>query len=465
MKLWMKIFAFTLFLFIVISYFSIFLISRLSYENSLSTARSQAFSQHELISADVSESLKAIIERNDTQNFHKALNSLMNYYLGYYENKDIYLSLEKEGVVLFGNIPTQEQQEALKDVSGARKSTVLTIDNRKYIFASGSIVDEYVLVYAQDITDLVSSQNQLTKQLLLIEIFAVLLFCILLFFIIKQLTKPIIKLQKVSKRITAGELAVRATISGRDEISDLAESFNEMADEIVARIKENEKAARQKQQFIDNLAHELKTPLTAIKGYAELLQNTKTTEEERLNSTFHILCNVDRIQSMSQKLLEMALNRDLKIEFRPVSVSELFMNVKDEFLSVLREKNITLTTSCNSEIIYGDAVLLQNLLCNLIDNSIKASENGGNIALNAYEKDGSIEIEIIDKGVGIAKEDLENVFEPFYRTDFSRANHDKINAGLGLALCKQIADYHHASIEIQSEIGEGTAVKIIFKLA
>jgi len=463
MKLWMKIFASTLLLFIIVSYFSIFLISRLSYENSLNTARSQAFSQHEFISIDISENLSAIIQRNDTQNFNKALNSLMNYYFGNYEKKGVYLSIEKGGIVVSGNIPGQ-QPEQLKDTAGSRKSAVVESGNKKYIFIAGNIVDDYVLVYALDITYLVDSQNELTNQLLLIGISSALICSIMLFFITKQLTNPIIKLQRVAGQIKSGEFTIRAAIKGSDEIADLAGSFNEMADEIVTKIKESEKIALLKQQFIDNLAHELKTPLTAIKGHAELLQNIKTTEDERLKSIFHIMRNVDRIQMMSQKLLELALNRDLKIKPQAISISELFNNAKNEFASILTKKRITLTSSYKTETIYGDPVLLHNLIYNLIDNSIKASENNGKITINAYEYDIFIIIEIMDEGIGIAKEDVENVFEPFYRTDFSRSNRSKNNnTGLGLALCKQIADIHHAKIEIQSEIGKGTLVKIIFE--
>jgi len=464
MKFWMKIFLFTLLLFIFISYFSIFLISRLSYQNNLNTARDQAFSQHEFISADVSESVRAIIERNDPWNLPNALYSLMNYYGGHYGKKGIYLGLEKEGKPLFSGLPVQTPEE-LQNISGQRKSVVVSMDEQKYIFISGAIVDGYALVYAQNITHLVESQSRLTRQLLTIEILAVLLFGILSFFLSKRLTEPIVRLEQVAKRIRGGELTIRSEVTGHDEIAALAVSFNEMADEVVSRIAENEAVALQKQQFIDNLAHELKTPLTAVKGHAELLQSVKSSEDERLRSTAHILSNVDRIQRMSQKLLTLALNRDMAITLQPVSVGELFERVHDEFTSTLAEKDMALSLSCDIDIIHGDAVLLQNLIGNLLDNAIRASDAGQTITLKAYEEDVSPVIEITDEGVGIPEKDIANVFEPFYRVDFSRSNKNKSNAGLGLALCKQIADAHGAKIEIQSAVGQGTSIKIIFKKA
>lgn len=485
MKLWAKIFLFTLVLFVVVTYFSIFYISCLSYENSLNTARRQAFSQHEIMSTDISENIKLVLERRDEQNFRQTLNALMNYYFGYYEKRGIYLNIEKQGDILSGNIPQAYQPEELQDVSDSRKLVVKTIDQQKYIFVSAVILEDFVLVYAQDITDLTNSQNRLTRQLQLVTVFASLLFSIALFLIIKRLTRPIIRLQDIAKRITSGELAIRAQIKGKDEISNLALSFNEMADEIVAKMTESEQNAIQKQKFIDNLAHELNTPLTAIKGHADLLQNAKTTEKERINSTFHIIQNVDRIQKMSQKLLDLALNRNLTISQNPILLGDLFDAVKDEFDSVLRDQNINLSISGKDETVYGDFVLLQNLVSNMIENSIRATQRGGSIYLNAHKDDEHITIEIIDNGVGIAKKDLENIFEPFYRTDFSRSNYhkndtekmpltepvkkstpnsfvDKNHAGLGLALCKQIADIHEAKIEIQSKQGKGTTIKIIF---
>jgi signal transduction histidine kinase len=269
-------------------------------------------------------------------------------------------------------------------------------------------------------------------------------------------------LQKVAACITDGNLTVRAKIKGKDEVANLAADFNKMTDTVVARMKESEKAAQQKQQFIDNLAHELKTPLTAIRGHAELLQNTKTTEEDLFVSTSHIIRNIDRIRTMSQKLLELALTRDKKIDFIDVPVSVLFKAAQDEFRLVLEDRRICLTAFCGTEIIRGDQALLQNLLFNLIDNAINASDTDSSITICSTAEGKTIVLQIIDEGIGIEKNDIENVFEPFFRTDFSRYNKACPNVGLGLALCKQIADCHNAKIVIFSEPHKKTEIKITF---
>ena len=282
MKLSLKIFLLTLLLFIIAFYAGIFLMSELSYAASLETARKQAFTEYNFIAYSFTNDLGALLKRNQGD---KSINSLMSSYLGYYKKQDVFLQLINKGGLIAGNLPAMSLPDVIQNPSNETKSIIASESAQKYIFVSCDIQNDYVLVYARDISSLVDAQKQLTTKLMLSGIGITLIYIIILYFIIRRLTKPIRVLQNITKKITAGEYDVRANVNGKDEVSILAANFNNMAEEVLSKIEELKKISSQKQQFIDNLAHELKTPLTAIYGNAELLQKTKVSEEYLIDTS------------------------------------------------------------------------------------------------------------------------------------------------------------------------------------
>ena len=462
MKLWMKIFIFVFLLFIAAFYAGIFSMSSFSYATSLKTARNQAFTEHDFIASSFSNDLDSILKRN-TDNSSLSINSLMSYYSGHYKKQNVFLGLVYNYELITGNLPETEKLETLKNTADVRTSIIDSVGSQKYIYVSGQILDNYIFIYSRDITEIVHAQEQLTQILIASSIGIVLFFVIVLYFLIRILTKPIKVLQNVTKRITAGEYDVRAETKGNDEISVLAACFNEMSEKILSKANEQKKISLQKQQFIDNLAHELKTPLTAIYGYAELLQKTKISNEDLIDATSNIMLVVKRIQDMSEKLLELAITRDLTVDFEPIELKLLFKKIQDNLSLRLKEKNIMLNISCEDCFIFGDSVLIENLFVNLLDNAIKASYENNEILISSFKQDDTIVVEIKDNGIGISKKHLDYIFDPFYKTDFARSNTGtQHGAGLGLALCKQIAEAHKAKMEIESEPDHGTKIKIIF---
>lgn len=459
MKLWTKIFLFTLVLFIIAFYSGIFFMTTLSYKNSLDTVRSQAFAEHNFITKSLSKDLDAVLDRN--VNRQAAIVSLIASYTGYYKSHHVYLELFQNKKNISGNLPSLDISKIINSNSKNRKSVVVNKDSNKYVIVIGSVTDEYLLVYARDITSMDQSQNNLSRSLIFTGIGISLIFVFFLFLIVKNLTKPIRDLQKVTKEITEGNYEVRAKVAGEDEIAILGKHFNEMTDEVVSRIEEHRNISIQKQRFIDNLAHELKTPMTSIYGYAELLQNSKLSSEDSFNATSQIMYDVKRIQSMSQKLLDLALTREVFIEKSPINLPEMFEQLKNDFHTQLKSKNIGLNIQCQLRSINGDRVLIENLFANLIDNAIKASFTGGEILIISDRKEEKSIITVKDEGIGISKEHINQVFEPFFRSDFSRSSL-KGGTGLGLALSKEIASAHHAKIEITSNLNEGTSIQVIF---
>jgi signal transduction histidine kinase len=234
-----------------------------------------------------------------------------------------------------------------------------------------------------------------------------------------------------------------------------------MADEIETKIHELQSTAEQKQQFIDNLAHELRTPLTTIRGYAEYLKNANINEDDKTASVDYIVSEAVRIEEMAVKLLDLALLRNNALEAAEIDILYLFCVVTQKLSPLLTEKNIRLETDYRQSFIIGDRVLLESLLFNLLNNAIKASNKGMSIFLSNTTENGNCTVIIQDFGKGMTEENIAKLTEPFYRADKARSRSEG-DAGLGLALCEQIAELHRAKLVFSSEVGKGTTVKISF---
>jgi signal transduction histidine kinase len=267
-------------------------------------------------------------------------------------------------------------------------------------------------------------------------------------------------MQKATCKIAGGIYDQRLSIPGKDEFHDLAESFNQMASNIQEKINELDKNARNKQRLIDNLAHELRTPLTAIRGYAEYLHSANTNEQNRIKAAGYIVSEVDRMQNLAFKLLDLALVKNSKLNVQKINPMELFNEVKSILESKLNEKNIKMDIRSSFTKLNCDHVLLQSLFTNLLDNAIKASPDNSAIQLSAYVDTNPI-LEVRDWGCGIEEEQASLVCEPFYRIDKARSRSSG-GVGLGLSLCLEIAHLHQAELRINSQPGKGTTVQVVF---
>lgn len=462
MKFWQKAFVLTFLLFVVAFDMGIFLIADYSYRFSLQNYRERSFGEHYFIASSFSTDLSAILKREGNQTI--ATQSLISSYASYYKKQNVSLVLLQNGNLLFGDMPQAVAvNEKLQNLEGERRSIIQNVAGRKYLFVSGSLPDplqDYTLVYAYDLSLVVQSQAKLTQFLIGVSVVITSLLALCLFIIFKKLTRPINELQTATARITTGEYGNRVQVYGNDEIADLAKSFNLMAKEVEVKIDELRLSSEHKQQFIDNLAHELSTPLTTIKGYAQYLQQVNLTDDERIESLSFILSDVNRIQAMASKLLDLALTRSGAIDHKEIQVSKLFERVSDTMKIQLNQKALKIVTHSQLNTIYGDAFLLESLLCNLVDNAIKASPCGRTIWLSGFDENHGV-IEIRDEGKGMNTNETLHVTEAFYRVDKARTR-ETGGAGLGLALCKQIAERHKASLEIISNIGKGTRIRLCF---
>lgn len=466
MKFWQKSFLGILAVFIVFMNICLYLTSEYSFTLNLDRDKERALGEYNVVKNGMYESINSIYVRNQNMPDAGELYSLTRSYADYYIKQGVFFELKHSNQVLFSNVP-ESTASVLNGMPPAGDQYVersVSVGGKNYIGISGSIggpFRSYTLIYLRDLSELYQTHMHLTRYLLTVSGVAEILLALVLFILLKKLTRPIGILQRATRRIAGGDYDERIDIRGRDEFHDLSENFNQMAMSIKDKISELDKNAQDKQRLIDNLAHEIRTPLTAIRGYAEYLQNANTSEANRIEAAGYIISETDRMKNLAFKLLDLALVRNNKPDIAEISPLKLFLEQAGDFAQPgLSDKHIELKIKCGLDKLNADPVLLQSLLINLINNAAAASGYGSMIELTAYF-DAVPVLEVKDYGCGMDAEQISLVCEPFYRTDKSRSRSSG-GVGLGLSLCREIAQLHGAELKISSQPGKGTAVQLLF---
>ncbi len=275
------------------------------------------------------------------------------------------------------------------------------------------------------------------------------------------LLKPFRELTLTAQNIASGNYNVRANVDRKDEVGLLAEQFNLMADEIEQKISQLEAEGKRQQHFIDNLTHELRTPLTSIIGYADYLMKTEYEPKVFNKSLKYIYSEGNRLLKVAKTLMDMILIRENSLQFKKERVLPMLIEVRNIMKVKAESKEVTLEVKGEDAIIPLDRDLFKVAITNLIDNAINASSAGKKITIGIEKLDKEICVFVADEGKGMSECETKKVLEPFYRIDKSRSRKEG-GIGLGLAICYQIVHEHNARLEILSEVGKGTVVKVIF---
>ena len=251
---------------------------------------------------------------------------------------------------------------------------------------------------------------------------------------------------------------------GQDEVALLARDFNQMADAVETQVAQLEAAARRQQDFVGNFTHELKTPLTSIIGYADMLRSYDLPAAERREAAEYIYREGRRLESLSLHLLDLLVLEKTECDLQPVQAEHLCAEVEQATGFLAKKYGVALSVRCQPALILVEPTLVKALLYNLVDNACKASTTGQKVVLRGRMKDGRYELSVRDYGRGLAPEELSRITEPFYMVDKSRAR-SQGGAGLGLALCKRIAALHGSPLAFASRPGEGTLAGFAAQLA
>ena len=459
-----RTFLTTLALFLLFFNFGIFIVSVVMLRDTVDREEEQSLSEHYFIASGLIRDLNAMKSRST--NIDDSLTSLLQPYGSLSGNSKAGLAFYKnEQLVYSSEDRVSRQVSPLKSPeNGNRVVKIRKTDEKTYAIVSGKLPSpygSYTLVYFYDMTESISSWSRLKNILFLSEFVLSGLLAFGLMIVLNRIFRPLSQISRISKDIANGAYETRLPATGHDELTEMAQNFNHMADEIQRQMTELKDAANKKQQFVDNFAHELRTPLTAIYGYAEYIQKAALSENERLSALQYIMSESRRLQTIAYQLLKLANLQNNPITCDNVKISELFASVRQALYGRPADEQIQIDFQSNLEKITGDVLLLESLLINLIDNAIKACGKSGHITVRADKENGRKALIVQDNGKGMTPEIISQVTEPFYRGEQSRNRSDG-GAGLGLAICKQIALNHNAVLKFESSPGEGTSVKVIF---
>lgn len=318
-----------------------------------------------------------------------------------------------------------------------------------------------MIVY-KDVTDIYIQTQRIFWRSLCVTVFVLLLMGILLYHGICKLLHPLMELKRTASAIADGAYGSRSVIRGNDEIAELTKSFNRMAQKVEEHMELMADTNERQRRLLGSLAHELKTPLTAIIGYSDTLLAAKLTQENRQKALYYIASEGKRLARLAEKMTELSGLYEVdgsSMALRPVMVADFLERLKELTQFLAERKKVRLVISCAPKelTLLMEEDLMMSLLMNLVDNACKASSERGVIRVNA----GASRIEVQDFGKGIPEEELSHVTQPFYMVNKARAK-TAGSVGLGLSLCSEIARLHGASIEIQSKEGEGTCVAVVW---
>lgn len=241
-----------------------------------------------------------------------------------------------------------------------------------------------------------------------------------------------------------------------------AERRRQQAEELEGEVKLLEEAAERREEFIASFAHELKTPLTAIIGYADMLRSREMSPKNRFTAAGYIFSEGKRLEALSLKLMEIIVSGKQGIERRKFDAPYFIREVAAVTVPSLASDGMTLDMRWEQGEVEIEPDLFKTLMINLIDNARKASRKGQTIELFGKREEDGYAFYVRDHGRGMKKEDLSRITEPFYIIDKSRSRAQN-GAGLGLALCQRIAELHGTTLEYESEPGEGTTVRVFLK--
>lgn len=311
-----------------------------------------------------------------------------------------------------------------------------------------------------DITDIYVEYEEQLKRLQLLSVVLALMSAVILLIFIKWFLRPLKKLQTGIRDIAGGDYGKQLEEKGNTEIADLVVDINQMSKQIETDSNAKEQLIEDRQAFIDNMAHEMKTPLTAILGFSDILTIKRNLTDAQIKEySEYIYKEAMRLKSMSGKLMELVQLQENNLKKERIYLTELLREVIQTETILFSKENISIKDDLQDVWIYGDVDLLKSLFYNILDNAKKATQFGGEIDIKLAKLEDKAVVQIRDYGIGIPKDEIEKITEPFYMVDKSRTRKNG-GAGLGLALCKKIVEISDGIMTLDSEEGKGCNVVI-----
>ena len=368
----------------------------------------------------------------------------------FYSAQGVKLILLKDGLTLQGE--AMPAPEILPD-----KDTRRYMLKDKTLLIAQQLSDTLTLVYERDLTSLYTNRDRLLSLALLLCLAGSALITISAILIAKVIMRPIDKLQLAAGKIAAGDYTVSLPTKGQDETAELARQFEKMAKAVMERESELKDQAERKQLFIDSLAHEMRTPLTAVMGYAMYLQSVNASEEERQKALQYIAAEAKRLKNLDETLMNLTRMAHDGVALEPVNIEDLLEKAVNQAKPLYDQKSVSLAVIAENGAWQADEPLLMLIAGNLLQNALTASKPGDTVTITGTANG----LAVADQGIGMTKEQLQRACEPFYKADKARTRKAG-GAGLGLTLTKQAANMLHAQLSLSSAPSKGTTAGISF---
>lgn len=329
-------------------------------------------------------------------------------------------------------------------------STVSSLENE------GEIIG-YVFMF-QDTETVHSLIKRLNQHFVLAGFLTVALTLFIIALLSKAITKPLIKMKDATFQISQGNYSISLPETGKDELGDLAKSIESLAHDLTFLTQE-------RNDFLASISHELRTPITYIKGYTEIILKRDLSEVEKQNYLSIILEETNRLNDLIKQLFDLAKmdQNSFLIEKTEVNLKEILEKVEVKLAPAFKEREMTLHITCQKDFfLHADPIRMEQIFLNLLDNSMKYSGAGGITNVSVELKKSQLFVTIRDTGNGIPEEDLPHIFNRFYRVDKSRTRLLG-GAGLGLSIVKELVNKHNGTITVKSQIQEGTEFQMMFR--
>nr|MBQ8252556.1 two-component sensor histidine kinase [Lachnospiraceae bacterium] len=365
--------------------------------------------------------------------------------------------ISPDGTVLYDNVaePAQmtnhgersEIADAIKDGKGQAVRKSETLSESMYYYAV-KMENGYILRVAKQSSSALYMIVSSLPMLVVIFVILLLLCSVLSRALAKSIVEPIEKI--------AEDMDHMDQVEGYPELEPLLRTISEQHTDIL-------KSANMRQEFTANVSHELKTPLTSISGYSELIENGMVNEQDAMRFGKEIHRSANRLLTLIDDILRLSeLDSSSQPDnFEPVDLYDLAQTCVEMLRMSAEKHKVTLQLAGQKSVVYGSRQMLDEVIYNLCDNAIRYNKESGKVFVTVGEEDDNVFLSVRDTGIGIDKEHQERIFERFYRVDKSRSK-ETGGTGLGLAIVKHIVALHHAEIRIDSRVGEGTEIRIVF---
>lgn len=373
-------------------------------------------------------------------------------------------------------------QNSSESNSNGNTDTNTNTNTNKYIHVISNFKlddNKYTLLTEKDVTAVFDESKELQRRCGIYYVVILGVGMAVILVLSWMITKPLARLTATTGKFAKGDYKARSDVKTQDEIGELAAAFNDMAQALENKIYELQMAAKKHEDFTANFAHELKTPMTSIIGYADTLYQKNMTPDEVHSAAGVILNEGMRLEALSFKLLELITLDKNDFQLEETQIKDVIADCVDTAREAAKKHDTQLSYSADEAWVWLEYDLFKTMLLNLIDNAVKSggssvkvsgeyidnssnSYDAGNM-LDKSDADDKTEsyryyrITVSDNGRGIPPEDMERITEAFYMVDKSRSRSEH-GAGLGLALVSKIAELHNIQIHYESKIDEGTKV-------